>query len=482
MLTPEEIEARDFLISLRGYDREEVHDFLGQVADRVRELQERIEELETDAAVSAQRAADAEQTAELTIPEAAAEATAPAADASGLFAEIGRETQRILEAAQEAAEHIRNRAREDADRELQSAREQAAGLLADGERRLEETGRAVAQLKDARSALAGDLLGVSRTIDQLLRELGPEGEAAQPGTGVETLAEAGGGPMGAPDVAPPGPPGQAPAAGASAEPAAEAPEPAESGVGSEGGTPVVGEAAGEAGGGAAAGIPAGGSPQELRAAVLSPLHPKLVRSLRRGLQELQNVALDRLRRAQGRRDLEAHLPEEEKLQGLREVADGLLMQAYQGGARTASQLAGRSLPQAATSRDLDADFLGEVAERLRGSLQATLRSGLDANEALPALSDRVGRVFGELKGPRAEELAASHLVHAYELGLLDVWSAGGVSHRRWVLGKEPRCPESRCRHNERSGPLPVGQSFPSGHDVPPVHVGCTCTTLPAGES
>ncbi|MDQ3974484.1 MAG: hypothetical protein M3276_09165, partial [Actinomycetota bacterium] len=273
-----------------------------------------------------------------------------------------------------------------------------------------------------------------------------------------------------------------PAGATSTEPAAEPPElapPPLPGPSPEA-APVVAEA-GEAGV-VAAGIPGGGSPQELRAAVLSPLHPKLVRSLRRGLQELQNVALDRLRRAQGRRDLEAHLPEEQTLQGLREVADGLIMQAYQGGTRTASQLAGRSLPQAPTPRDLDADFLGEVAERLRGALQATLRSGLEANEALPALSDRVEGVFGELKGPRAEELASSHLVHAYELGLLDAWSAGGVSHRRWVLGKEPRCPESRCRHNERSGPLPVGQPFPSGHEVPPVHVGCTCTTLPAEES
>lgn len=39
-------------------------------------------------------------------------------------------------------------------------------------------------------------------------------------------------------------------------------------------------------------------------------------------------------------------------------------------------------------------------------------------------------------------------------------------------------PESRCRQNERVGPLDVGEVFPSGHDVPPIHVGCTCTTVP----
>jgi len=51
--------------------------------------------------------------------------------------------------------------------------------------------------------------------------------------------------------------------------------------------------------------------------------------------------------------------------------------------------------------------------------------------------------------------------------------------REWVMGREPRCPEAKCRTNEGSGGVAVGESFPSGHDVPPIHVGCTCTTIPA---
>jgi Xaa-Pro aminopeptidase len=69
----------------------------------------------------------------------------------------------------------------------------------------------------------------------------------------------------------------------------------------------------------------------------------------------------------------------------------------------------------------------------------------------------------------------------YELGLLDAWAAGDIAQRRWVLGAEPRCPEARCRHNGQAGALPLGEAFPSGHVAPPVHPGCTCTTLPALE-
>ncbi|MDP8969677.1 MAG: hypothetical protein M3N52_04105, partial [Actinomycetota bacterium] len=229
-------------------------------------------------------------------------------------------------------------------------------------------------------------------------------------------------------------------------------------------------------------LPREAGPQELRAAVLAALHPKLVRTINRGLQELHNHALNRVRRAPGRADLEALLPTEEQIGSLTELADDLLDQAYRAGTRSASSLAGRTLPEPAAPRDLDADFFGELVDRVHSGLAATLRTGLSAGEGRPSLSNRVGVVFGELKGPRAEELAASHLVHAYELGMLDAWSAGGVTSRRWVLGKEPRCPEGRCRHNDRTGALPIGQAFPSGHDVPPVHVGCTCTTLPSAES
>jgi hypothetical protein len=222
--------------------------------------------------------------------------------------------------------------------------------------------------------------------------------------------------------------------------------------------------------------------QSLRAAALSPLHPKLVRKIKRGLQELQNVTLDGLRRAKGEGSAESFLPDDADLDQLSALASEFLDQAYRSGGEAAGELAGHSLPAPDGDRDLGGDFRDDATARLHEQVGGTLRIGLSDSEDLPSLSDRVGAVFTELKGATAEELAATHLIRAYELGLLDAWRAGDVPARRWVMGREPRCPEARCRHNDQAGNLALGAAFPSGHDAPPVHVGCTCTTVPVTES
>jgi hypothetical protein len=212
------------------------------------------------------------------------------------------------------------------------------------------------------------------------------------------------------------------------------------------------------------------------------LHPKLVRKIKRGLQELQNVTLDGLRRAKGEGSAESFLPDDADLDQLSVLASEFLDQAYVSGGEAGGELAGHALPAPDGARDLGGDFRDDATARLHEQVGGTLRIGLSDNEDLPSLSDRVGAVFTELKGATAEELAATHLIRAYELGLLDAWRAGDVPARRWVMGREPRCPEARCRHNDQAGNLALDTAFPSGHDAPPVHVGCTCTTVPVTES
>jgi hypothetical protein len=145
-------------------------------------------------------------------------------------------------------------------------------------------------------------------------------------------------------------------------------------------------------------------------------------------------------------------------------------------------LAERSIDTPDDIPDLAGGFLTDATERVRSGLSASLKMGLSANEEPQALSDRIGSVFSEFKGAQSEELAATHLIKAYEYGLLGAWRSAGISARAWVMGREPRCPEAKCRANDQGGPVAVDEAFGSGHDVPPVHVGCTCTTIPAESS
>lgn len=571
MLTPEEIQSREFLVSLRGYDRDEVHAFLGRVAEQLAQtdakaaqLQQRLDRLKEQQP----------SVAGLAEPAPAAQQASP--EPSAMFAEIGKETQRILEAAQEAGQQIQRKARQEADRDLQAARGQAAKLIAEGERRREHIERVVSELEQARAAMSVQLRGVGRTIEQTLRELAADGEgsttvrealgsqATEQAPPAAARTSAGGSrPSRAASAATaeatpppektsepePEPEPQPPAAdttdepaqpdetaeeSAPAEPAAqEAPAatapsatehnapadtPTEPVIAADEGTqdapaapaPAATEET-TAGTGqgrdtasaatatatappAAAAAPtepamppadatAAGDeekdPQGLRAQALSPLHPKLVRKVKRELQEIQNIALDKMRRAKGEGEVEDFLPSDEDTSGLGEGSEELLQQAWRAGAASAAVLADRELGEPDDVPDLAGTFLADAAERVRSGLSSTLRMGLSADEGQQALSDRIGAVFSEFKGAQAEELAATHLIRAYEYGLLGAWTSGGVGARQWVMGREPRCPEAKCRSNDQSGAVPVNESFPSGHDVPPVHIGCTCTTIPA---
>ena len=537
MLTPEEIQAREFLVSLRGYDRDEVHAFLGRVAEQLAQteakasqLQQRLDRLKQQQPASAAAAEPAPAAAQTASPEP-----------SAMFAEIGKETQRILEAAQEAGQQIQRKARQEADRDLQGARGQAAKLIAEGERRREHIERIVSELEQSRAAMSLQLRGIGRTIEQTLRELTPEessstvrealgADAAADAAATKESAAESATPTSAPAAekpaaekpaaekpapAPAKPAATAPAAAEQAapsdtasdvdtqapEPAAPAPAASDANAAPAAAAPVIGpdDAATDQSPAAAPAVSSATEPamppardeatdadakdpQGLRASALSPLHPKLVRKVKRELQEVQNIALDKVRRAKGQGDVDSFLPDDEDTSGLGEGAGDLLVQAWQAGVASGGVLAKRDLGDAGEHPDLAGDFLRDASDRVRAGLSSTLRMGMSSQETPQALSDRIGAVFAEFKGAQAEELAATHLIRAYEQGLLSAWTAGGIPARKWVMGREPRCPEARCRSNDQSGTVAVGESFPSGHDVPPVHVGCTCTTVPAEES
>ena len=534
MLTPEQIESREFLVSVRGYDRDEVHAFLREAAEQVRGLRDQLEAAISDARAAEEMSAEAEANAQRERARAdKAEQTlaaqplvVPTGDPASMFAEIGQQTQRILEAAAEAAEGIKAQAKREAEQEIRKARRAADKLIAEGERRREELDRGTVDLVRKRDEVTQSLRAVARGLEQSLRELTlsdppaatvrealrgdarRESERPEPAAGTAPAdaapadaaptdaapAEAGPADDAAPEIVPEPEPEPEPLPDADAAPVAgESPEelitdtavqPSED-VAPEA---IVGQDAPVAE--SPAGAPAAATPAEpgdgpadpglLRAEALEPLHPKLVRKLKRGLQDLQNIAYERLRANAGGADATAVLPPDEEFAPLAGSVVEFLEQAYASGVAAGARLAGSVPGEAKAPADLGAEFGADVARSVNAPLAATLRMGLGGRDQLSGLTDRVAAVFGELKQTVAEELSATHLVRAFEAGMHDAWAGAGVPARAWVLGREPRCPEARCRTNDQSGPVRLGDPFPSGHPYPPVHPGCTCTTQPLG--
>ena len=137
-ISPEEVENKQFLMSMRGYDKDEVHAFLSQVAQDYRTV---LESKGGNGAV--------------------ATAPAPAAVSGDPFAALGEEVGSVLAAAKASADTLRKNAEDEAADLRRRAQEEAASLKESSERtarELREQSQAAAQaLKEESERTAREL-------------------------------------------------------------------------------------------------------------------------------------------------------------------------------------------------------------------------------------------------------------------------------------------------------------------------------------
>ena len=134
-LTPEEVAARTFATSFRGFDQAEVRLFLKRVGDELVSL------------------ADNERQLRQSLDEARERAAHPELDENALAAALGEQTTRVFQSAREAAADIREKAEEGATRVRREAEETAARLREDAEavlnQRIDEANRVAAGMREA---------------------------------------------------------------------------------------------------------------------------------------------------------------------------------------------------------------------------------------------------------------------------------------------------------------------------------------------
>ena len=225
-------------------------------------------------------------------------------------------------------------------------------------------------------------------------------------------------------------------------------------------------------------------PAMVRERSLAGVRPGMLRRLRRSLQELQNGVLESVRVRGDDVTADDLLPTDAEAGALAEVARVFLDAGYRAGRADAPVMTGGDVlqdpPTDSTLVSDTADAMArELLAELRTTLAPSLRAGIEAIEPDASLSERVGEVFRDLKGPVIETVVDRHLTRTYGRATLAGWSEGGVSRVAWVLGDETRCPEGVCRANEAEGAVELGSDFSSGHAVPLAHDGCTCALQPA---
>lgn len=157
-LTPEEIRSKDFLVAVRGYDKEEVEAFLGSVAEEFAAMRERLADAWADGQGGPSPGPDpfaglGDQVASImrTAADGAAQVRSDSdREAAAVRAAALRESAQVTEAAQaelEAANELRAEAEQQAAQVRAAAREEASRIREEARLELEHA-------REARAAAA----------------------------------------------------------------------------------------------------------------------------------------------------------------------------------------------------------------------------------------------------------------------------------------------------------------------------------------
>ncbi len=208
-----------------------------------------------------------------------------------------------------------------------------------------------------------------------------------------------------------------------------------------------------------------------RAERLDPSASKLTRSLKRVLQDDQNLLLDSLRHATGTPDLDRLLPEDEQRTRLANASAKLLADAWTVGY---GWLADKS-PSHAEASEAGLRLAGQLAVDVTSLLRHRLREALSSiTDIAEGGADAAGAAYREWRGARVEGTAGDFAARAFSDGAV---SGGEGVLVHWVVDDTGGpCPD--CDDNALAGDVAAGEEFPTGQRHPPVHPGCRCLLVP----
>jgi DivIVA domain-containing protein len=199
----EQIRRRQFATVRRGYDPDQVHDYLNQVAMQVEALEgelreERLTRPETEMAAAAPAAPPA--------AIAAPAPFAPAADVEAAYERISARLTSVLRAADDEAQKLIEQARAEAQRMLDEARGEAERIQADArvtaeearsrsadelQRAQAEADRVLGGLEQRRESLLGQMHEMQSRLLAVAQNLEIPDEDVDAGTGAHIAAPAG---------------------------------------------------------------------------------------------------------------------------------------------------------------------------------------------------------------------------------------------------------------------------------------------------
>ena len=210
--------------------------------------------------------------------------------------------------------------------------------------------------------------------------------------------------------------------------------------------------------------------------VLAPIIETLSKKIKRVLADEQNSILEVLESKKRKIDVDALLgTDKAHITRHTDALTDTVMKAAMEGAKTTKTARG-SVKRVAPAAVMSAmsDVLGE---HLVSSMRAKVESILsECDGDRDAIAEGVRNTYREWKMQRADEVAADIACASFVRGSVESLEPG--TKVCWMVDPNgPACPDAE--DNSLAGATICGEPFPTGHTMPPAHVGCRCIISPA---
>jgi DivIVA domain-containing protein len=215
------------------------------------------------------------------------------------------------------------------------------------------------------------------------------------------------------------------------------------------------------------------TPFAARDAALTPLIVAAGRKLKRVLADEQNEVLDTLRRKEPVQHIDALVPSpSEQAARYTDAVTAELIAAVEAGAASVGESGDVDLGPDGPLAPVREQVITELVTPLRERIERAVADGEGENDRI---ARQVRAVYREWKTSRIDEQLDDLFRLAWCHGVLAGLAPDAVVS--WVV--DPAGPPSPdCEDNALGGPTAVGDAFPSGHVTPPMHPGCRCLLVP----
>ena len=213
-----------------------------------------------------------------------------------------------------------------------------------------------------------------------------------------------------------------------------------------------------------------------RGAELELLQLRVTRRLKRQLQDDHSAALSSVRRARGQATVASLLGDVDVAQQrLVDVLEPGMDEAFESGRRSIAMILGQPLKphhavSSATPLTVASQLAGKVFDDITNQVEAALADG--STEYATVL----GSAFRDWSTDRIGLEVAASLSAAFGIAAAGQIEPG--TSVTWVVdhGDDP---SPDCDDNSLAGSVALGHTFPTGHALPPLGVGCRCIVVPS---